>query len=65
MFESIALGYALSAFKNKGEPYDHVFQTALSNEDSVKNSFKVLDLKKRRFVNQFSGFYNFHFFFTV
>jgi len=30
---------------SKGEPYDHVFYTSYSNEDLVKNSFKVIDLK--------------------
>lgn len=29
----------------KGEPYDHVFYTSYSNEDLIKNSFKVIDLK--------------------
>jgi len=29
----------------KGEPYDHVFYTSYSNEDLIKNSFNVIDLK--------------------
>jgi hypothetical protein len=41
----------------KGQPYDHVFHLKASNEDLVKNSFHVVDLKAEILKNVPAGTY--------
>lgn len=39
----------------KGQPYDHVFYRSFSNEDLLKNSFEVIDLKQEIIDNSQPG----------